>query len=341
MANRSTRFGTLLPHFGAHASWDAVIDAAVSAERYGFDSVWVRDHIVFRPHDIEGTDRTFLEPFGALTAVAMATTSIGLGTGSLIPYRHPIHTALAIAGLSTLCGDRLIVGFGAGTFDYEFQALGIHPDNRPEVVREQVPLLRRLLTGEPVSHHGAAFQFDEVQILPRPAGLIPFWYCGGTPASVRHAVEYCDGWMPGRITIDTFRARTEKLSALSDEAGREMPKVGAIPLTSPGRTAEAALEGIDVESLLANANRQRFWKRPASGAFETVEDLRGSIIYGSPDDIAEQAAAFMEVGIDEIVFDLRLRFDDFADCLSILGEEVLPRLRTLAGSGAGVAQARE
>jgi probable F420-dependent oxidoreductase len=326
-----TRFGILLPHFGEHASWPLILEAASQAEGYGFDSVWVRDHIVFRPHDIEGTDRSFFEPFSVLSAVAATTSRIRLGTGSLIPYRHPIHTALSIAALSQLAGDRVIIGFGAGNFDFEFDALGINHAKRPELVREQVPVLRQLLTGAEVSHHGENYRFEDVQILPRPAGDIPFWYCGGTPASTRHATEYCDGWMPGRITVDTYRARVAALRGLAAEAGRSIPSLAAIPLVSPGGSAEDALRTVDVGALLKSANKQRFWVRPEHGSFDTAEDLRGSLLYGTADDIVEGASGLLDAGIDELVLDLRLRFGEFGACLAVLGEEVLPRLRSRAG----------
>ena len=44
------KFGLLMPHFGGHASRRAVLDGAVLAESFGFDSLWVRDHLVFEPH---------------------------------------------------------------------------------------------------------------------------------------------------------------------------------------------------------------------------------------------------------------------------------------------------
>ena len=47
------KFGLLLPHFGRNASFRKILDGVKRAEEYGFDSVWVRDHLVFRPHDFE------------------------------------------------------------------------------------------------------------------------------------------------------------------------------------------------------------------------------------------------------------------------------------------------
>ena len=64
------RFGLLLPHFGAFADRDRIIKGSIRAEELGFDSVWVRDHLVFKPHvQFEDPDNSFLEPFTVLTAI--------------------------------------------------------------------------------------------------------------------------------------------------------------------------------------------------------------------------------------------------------------------------------
>jgi len=82
----ATRFGLLLPHFGEEADQDLLIDGVRLAERLGFDSIWVRDHLVFHPHGMEGTDRTFIEPFITLTFLAGVTERIGLGAATIIPF---------------------------------------------------------------------------------------------------------------------------------------------------------------------------------------------------------------------------------------------------------------
>src|SRR5690606_31636823 len=57
---RMMRTGLLLPHFGEHADPAKIIEGAKLAERLGFDSVWVRDHVVFEPHgEFEKPDPTF------------------------------------------------------------------------------------------------------------------------------------------------------------------------------------------------------------------------------------------------------------------------------------------
>jgi alkanesulfonate monooxygenase SsuD/methylene tetrahydromethanopterin reductase-like flavin-dependent oxidoreductase (luciferase family) len=277
---------------------------------------------------MEGTDRTFLEPFVVLSAVAAVTERITLGTGSIIPHRHPIYTAQILSALSTLSAGRLILGFGAGGFEHEFAAIGMGGLARWDLVREQVAVLRSLATGEEVTHEGAHYRFTGVNIRPRPVGQIPVWYCGGTPASTRYAIEYCDGWMPGRITYRTYQERVSALRRMADEHGRSLPTLSAIPITSPGRTREEALAKVNLAGLLKNANGQRFWIRPPSGEFRTADDLAGSFVHGSSQDIVEQIQRYQEIGMDHLVFDLRFRFDEYAQCLAQLGEEVLPKVAT-------------
>src|SRR6184192_2172529 len=118
-----TRFGLLVPHFGLEADQDLLVDGARLAESLGFDSVWVRDHLVFHPHGMEGDDRTHINPLVTLSLVASATDKLILGTGSLIPHRNPIHTALLITSLQFVAKPRqVIVGFKLSNYNHEFEA---------------------------------------------------------------------------------------------------------------------------------------------------------------------------------------------------------------------------
>src|SRR5829696_7529370 len=111
MAGPARQYGVLLPHFGTNASRQRLLDAAPIIERYGFDSVWVRDHIVYHPHEHEDQDRTHVDPFVILSAIAAVTERITLATGTLIPHRHPIHAALMLGSLDWIAGpDRIIAG---------------------------------------------------------------------------------------------------------------------------------------------------------------------------------------------------------------------------------------
>lgn len=323
------KFGLLLPHFGEEASKEKLLEGSKLAESFGFDSVWVRDHLVFEPHgEMEKPNRTFYDALTTLTAIGAVTDKIELGTGSLIPFRHPLVTALMAGTMTQLLGPRLILGFGAGTFDHEFDAIGWGDLDRVEMVRSNAEILKRVFTENDVTYDDGIFSFENVTIEPKPVGgRIPFWYCGATPRSARLAAEFADGWMPGRTGLLTMEKRIQTMREMTDENGRPMPTIAVIPPTSIEDTREEALKHVNIPGLLAWANKAKFAVKPPSGSFETVEDLEGQLIVGSPDEAVEQIKRFEEVGTEHLVFDFRFKFDRFFEQIELLGTEVLPKLR--------------
>jgi alkanesulfonate monooxygenase SsuD/methylene tetrahydromethanopterin reductase-like flavin-dependent oxidoreductase (luciferase family) len=323
------KFGLLLPHFGEHASRENVIEGAILAEKVGFDSVWVRDHLVFEPHgEMENPDRTFYDALTTLTAIGAVTDHIELGTGSLIPFRHPLVTALMVGTMTQLFGPRVILGFGAGTFDHEFEAIEWGERDRVELVRSNAEILRRVFTENDVDYSDGNFRFSNVTIEPKPVGgRVPFWYCGATPRSARLAVEFCDGWMPGRISMATLAKRVQTMRELSAEQGKQMPTVAVIPPTSIEASREEALKHVNIPGLLTWANKAKYAVRPPSGTFETVDDLSGQLIVGSPQEAIAELERFAETGVEHLVFDFRFKFDRWMEQIELLGAEVIGKLR--------------
>ncbi len=323
------KFGLLLPHFGEHASVAKCIEGSKKAEAYGFDSVWVRDHLVFEPRGMEGTDNTHIEGLLMLSAIASVTKKLILGTAMAICHRNPIHLAQLFAGLSTISDGRLIMGMGLGGFPHEFTAAG-HPNtlkDRANLTRINSDICRRLWAGEKVSYKDNYFTFEDVEIKPTPVNPIPIWAGGATPASCRRAVDYCDGWMPARITLATFRKCIEYLRELSKKSGKQMITAGVMPFASMAKDKETALGKVNVKALINEANKHPTWVRPASGTFSKLEDIQGLVLAGTPADIVRDTRAYEGAGVEHIVYDLRLRYADWYEQIDFLGKEVLPALR--------------
>ena len=156
------KFGLVLPHFGQHASTKKCLEGSIKAEAYGFDSVWVRDHLVFTPYAVEGTDNTHIEGLLVLSAVAAVTKSLTLGTAMTICHRNPIHLAQCFAALSRIANGRVIMGIGLGGFPHEFAAAGLPsgPAERVNLARINADLCRRLWAGEGVSYKDAYYSFQ-------------------------------------------------------------------------------------------------------------------------------------------------------------------------------------
>ena len=165
--------GVLLPHFGEHADVETLVQGSRRVEELGYDSVWVRDHILWRPHGMEGSDLTFIEPLLTLAAISSVTTRVKLGMGVLIPIRWPLKVAQNLATLSVLSKGRVIGGYGLGSNPAEFQAAGLSRDDREQIFSETMEILRLVWNEDSVSHHGEIFRFDDVTLEPKPVAPIP------------------------------------------------------------------------------------------------------------------------------------------------------------------------
>jgi alkanesulfonate monooxygenase SsuD/methylene tetrahydromethanopterin reductase-like flavin-dependent oxidoreductase (luciferase family) len=319
-------YGLLLPHFGKEASPDRIINSAVRAEEMGMDAVWVRDHLLWSPHGMEGTDPTFVEPLAVLAAIASRTSKIFLGSAVLIPLRWPLKLAQDLASLSYLAKGRVIAGLGLGSGQKELSAVGFERSKRKRIFVETTSIVRRIWESDNVSWDGELFPFENVSIHPKPAHPIPLWYGGTTLKSVENAVDYCDGWIPGRIPIDTLDQRLRELDAGSADTGAKVTR-GIIPLVKVARTLEAARSDIDIAALAGSSEASRDWILPASGGFNNVDDLKGILVAGDPATCVEQIAELASRGLDHFVFDLRLQHDRFEEALELIASDVIPVLR--------------
>jgi hypothetical protein len=107
-----------------------------------------------------------------------------------------------------------------------------------------------------------------------------------------------------------------------------MIQTAVMPFTSVSADRDTAVKNVNMNGLIAEANKFATWVRPASGVFSSNDDIRGLVLAGTPDDIARETLAYEEAGADHIVYDLRFRYADWLEQVESLGREVLPALRT-------------
>jgi len=322
------RYGVNLLHFGRHANLADLLRGARLAEELGFDVLFVRDHVAYRPRPLERADPDYIDSFVALAAVAAVTTRIGLGMAVLNPHRHPIHAAQLLGNLTRLAGtERVFPMWGLGG-DRELTAVEIIGD-RFAVLKEQIEIMRELFTGKRVTHEGPKYRFADVDIRPIPdGGYLPMWYGGSSVAGVRRAVEVFDGWSSGHLPGRDYRRLRKKMLAFCAEAGRDPLPSSISTLVSPGRTVEEGTRKLDLERVLVDlANPRKRFTLPASGKFETLMDIDGAALAGPADEIIAGVRRLQESGVDLVIFDLRQRADDFDETLRFMGQEVLPALR--------------
>ena len=153
-----------------------VATVATAAEQAGWDGLFVWDHVVHSRHR-----RPFGDPWMLLTAAALATSRIRLGTlVTPVARRRPQQLARQVATLDSLSGGRVIFGAGlGGPIEDEYGSFGEPTD--PVVLAERLDegldLLQRYWSGEPVNHHGRHYRVRGRDLAARhdatspPAGL--------------------------------------------------------------------------------------------------------------------------------------------------------------------------
>src|SRR3954447_17090939 len=150
------RRALFIPPFDDLADVRLLAELAAEAERAGWDGLFLWDHVL-RPDP----PRRVADPWIALPAVAAATDRIRLGPMiTPIVRRRPQKLAREVATLDHLSGGRVTLGLGLGVdTGRELSAFGEITDTveRGDVLDEGLALLRSLLSGEPVDHHGRYF----------------------------------------------------------------------------------------------------------------------------------------------------------------------------------------
>lgn len=242
--------------------------ARVSAA--GVDHVCCGDHVSFGGFGFDGLLRA--------TALAMAHPSLPVHTGVyLLSLRHPVLVARQLADIAQLAPGRLVFGVGIGGEDrHEVAICGVDPATRGRRMDECLTVLRALLTGQPVTHHGEFFDLTDAVVLPAPSTPIPIVVGGRSDAAIRRARRLGDGWLGIWNSPDRF-------AAVVDAAG-------------PGRHAMQVWCGFaddraTARSVLAAA-MQGFYGLP----FERFERY---CPYGTPEDVAEFLAPYVAAGCTE------------------------------------------
>ena len=233
------RYGVYLYPPSPKADPGDVVTLAREAERIGYESAWLGDHVAwpvqFDPEthhrDVGGrtpgpavVDVNVFEPLTTLSFVAALTERIRLGLGVLIAaYRHPLLTAKMLAMLDVLSGGRLTVGVGAGWLREEFELLSAPPfEHRGSVTSDHVRAYLSLWTEERPQFDGAYATIGRVAFNPKPLQKPhpPVWIGGNGDAAIRRAAELGDGWMPLHQTPDQIAGKVRRLRELEHEIRR-------------------------------------------------------------------------------------------------------------------------
>jgi len=193
------------------------IEMVQLAETLGFSAAWLRDV----PFDVPsfGDVGQMFDPFVYLGALASATSTIALGTASIVlPLHHPAHVAKAAATADVLSDGRLLLGVASGDRPEEYPALDMSFPDRGERFRDSLAYIRKMAEDYPVHESDQGILSGNVDMLPKPtAGNLPILITGGSQQAPDWVAANGDGWITyprdvasQRRVIDDYRGRVAR-----------------------------------------------------------------------------------------------------------------------------------
>jgi alkanesulfonate monooxygenase SsuD/methylene tetrahydromethanopterin reductase-like flavin-dependent oxidoreductase (luciferase family) len=284
-------------------------------EKLGYDAVWLPDHYYFdRPSGIE----TFPEVWTLLTAIAMRTDKLKLGTNVLsATFRHPGILAKMAGALQELAGGRFILGIGAGNQVNENTAFGHKFANRIGAFKEYLPIMTALLKGETVTFEGRYFTLRNAS-LRTVVPHVPVWVASGGPQMFALTAKYATGWnmAGGGVTAEGIKEKYDGFSAACRAAGTSVKDFDVCKMTFMAVAADDAGARRMREELAAKSNL-------------TPEALAGRMIVDTPDGITRWLRTLTEIGVNHHIFSVSEseQWPNYWDSVELLAREVVPAVR--------------
>lgn len=314
---------------------------AQAAESGGFQTFWLAEH-----HAIEFTAAP--APLNLISHLAGKTERIRLGTAIVIaPYWHPIKLAGEAALTDLICGGRLELGVARGAYQYEYDRLagGMPPTTAGAYLREMIPALRGLWSGD-FAADGECWKFPAATSVPKPLQNPhpPLWVAARDLETHRFAVAAGCGVMATPLSKDDDEVAD--LAAKFNQAVAENP---ALPrpqlmmmrfgfagenekeidaavhaLARYGRRFENLFRGVgEVQNGFPDPVGEGEDDDPAR-----LEVARRHHMVGTPDEIIARLQKYAALGVDQFCLNLDSGLDGAAKLrsLRLFAREILPAL---------------
>ena len=294
-----------------YTEWEPLEHAAARADELGYDSLWTWDHLYPIVGDWRGP---IFEGYLTLTGWAAVTkrATLGLMVGANT-FRNPGLVAKTTTTLDHISRGRAVLGIGGAWFGREHEAYGIDFGSgfgeRLDRLDEAVEIMRKMLDGEEATargkhYHAKNLRNDPAPVQPRLPILIGG---GGEQKTLKTVAKYADGWNIGG-DVERVRHKDGVLRRWCDKVGRDE---GEIERTLQGGSVIVRSDEAEAKRVAREVGaRNGGWKGP-----ETA---------GTPEQIVEKFAPYLELGFRHIYFDLPAPFDE--ETLERLATEVRPGL---------------
>jgi alkanesulfonate monooxygenase SsuD/methylene tetrahydromethanopterin reductase-like flavin-dependent oxidoreductase (luciferase family) len=296
-----------------YTAWPDLLEAGIRADRLGYTSLWTWDHLYPIVGNHEGP---IFEGWLTLAAWAQATerVKIGLMVGANT-FREPALTAKMATTLDHISNGRAILGIGGAWFETEHRAYGLQfGSGFPERLRwlgEALPVMRAMLGGERATASGPRYATTDVRNDPPPIQpRLPLLIGGGgEQVTLKLVARYGDANNVGG-GIENVRHKEAILVQHCETVGRDPAEIerttgiGTVII----RDSRAEVDRLQKETFARNGQAKPWTDQPV----------------GTPEDVAEVLAPFLEIGYRHLIAGFPSPYDE--ESMERLATEVLPLL---------------
>ncbi|MFC7327418.1 TIGR03571 family LLM class oxidoreductase [Marinactinospora rubrisoli] len=276
------------------------LELAGAAERAGIASLWLRDVPFLVPH--QGDAGQVLDPWVYLGALSTVTSRVSLGTAAIVlPVRHPAHIAKAAASVDRLSGGRMLLGLASGDRPDELGAFGITAGDREDLGarnRASWEYIRRAgrSPSAPIDSPFGAVA-GRMDLLPKPVhDRLPMLMTGRGGQSVEWIAEHADGWLFFTVPVEQQALNVKRWRRLTEGPGAD----GFKPFAQ-GMALDLSEDPVAPPRRLPHGGHS-MGREPLLDLLEELE----------------------EIGVNQLMLNLRLSHRPMADMLDELARYVLP-----------------
>ncbi|MCB1614633.1 MAG: TIGR03619 family F420-dependent LLM class oxidoreductase, partial [Pseudomonadales bacterium] len=208
---------------------------AVAAESNGFSSIALSDHLIYPgkfstpyPYTSDGKPRfrkhdPWPDPWIAISAMAAVTKTLRFYTNVyVLPARNPVHVAKFLSTLAVMSGNRVSLGAGMGWMPEEFAAAEQAFKQRGKRADEMLDIIRKLWTGDEITHQGEFYQLDAMSMSPVADRPLPVFIGGFSEAAMKRAAKH-DGWISDLHSMAELEQLIGKMNGYRAETENTKP----------------------------------------------------------------------------------------------------------------------
>ena len=213
------KIGLIPVNVGA-SSVEKMVGLAQKAEEVGVESVWTFEHAIvpieyeskypYSPNGKMGTtpETNFIDPLIALTAIAMSTQKIRLGTGvNILPQTNPLLLAKQSASLDFVSNGRFMLGVGIGWLREEFDAMGVPFERRGARFDDYVQAMKQVWSGDEADYTSDFLEWKGFKSYPVPVQKphLPIVIGGTKGKAFERIAKHGQGWFSPTMVPDQIK----------------------------------------------------------------------------------------------------------------------------------------